>query len=263
MQVWIEGVALIGPGLSDWNHARGILRGEAEYREASVPALKPQLLPANERRRATPLIRLAVSLAEQAVAGSEHSPGAIATVFSSLEGDRDMADRICHALSLPEKPVSPTHFHNSVHNAPAGYWAIASGSRQCSVSIAAGEESFAVGLVEAATLARSQHVPVLLVACDVEPPAALAHLGHVTTTFGCALLLTAQPGPNAVGVVSLETRAGAVGGRPLPAWATPLARDNPHARSLSLFQALAQAAPAELELAVGEALSLRIEVAPC
>ena len=36
---------------------------------------------------------------------------------------------ICEALATDEREVSPTRFHNSVHNASAGYWGIATRSQ--------------------------------------------------------------------------------------------------------------------------------------
>lgn len=261
--VWLEGVAFIGPGLPDWHSARAVLGGAALFQDAVVPSLKPQVLPANERRRATALIRLAVSLAEEAVRDSVHPPDSVATVFSSIEGDRDMADSICRALSESGKPVSPTHFHNSVHNAAAGYWAIASGSRQCSTSVAAGKDSFALGLIEAATIARSNMSPVLLIACDTAAPAAIQGLGYVETTLGCALLLSPKPGPAALCALELDLVEGRAEEHPISEWTTALIETNPQARSLVLLQPIAQETRGEVGFAVGEAMTLRVTVAGC
>ena len=74
----------------------------------------------------------------------------------------DITHQICEALARPEREVSPTSFHNSVHNAPAGYWSIATGSRLASTSICAYDVSFAAGLLEAAAYATVEHQPVML-----------------------------------------------------------------------------------------------------
>jgi hypothetical protein len=52
---------------------------------------------------------------------------------------------------MAEKMVSPTLFHNSVHNTPAGYFSIATGIQTASVSLSAGDNTFSAGLIEALT----------------------------------------------------------------------------------------------------------------
>src|SRR5690606_40428753 len=69
-----------------------------------------------------------------------------AAVFASSGGDYPIIDQICKALCEPERLVSPTQFHNSVHNSAAGYWSIATGSRAPSTSISAFDDTFAAGL---------------------------------------------------------------------------------------------------------------------
>ncbi|MET0042628.1 MAG: beta-ketoacyl synthase chain length factor, partial [Candidatus Thiodiazotropha sp. 6PLUC3] len=79
-------------------------------------------------------IKIALQAAEEALRDYSDSEGVL-SVFSSSEGDLDIIDQICLALSQEDRPVSPTQFHNSVHNAPAGYWSIGSGSHQGSTSL--------------------------------------------------------------------------------------------------------------------------------
>ena len=83
------------------------------------------------------------------------------TVFASSGGDSEVLDKICTALTLPDRPVSPTQFHHSVHNTPAGYWSIATGCTQPSLSLSAYDSSFSAGLLEAAALAWAEAVRVL------------------------------------------------------------------------------------------------------
>src|SRR5207249_3493148 len=88
-------------------------------------------------------------------------------VFASAYGDLAVNDYLCATLARAPLEVSPTRFHNSVHNAPAGYWAIATGCTRASTAISAGDASFGAGLLEAALLACSESGPTLLAACDV------------------------------------------------------------------------------------------------
>src|SRR3546814_10360262 len=75
--------------------------------------------------------------------------GDLATVFAGSDADMAILQRISAALATPERIVSPTDFHNSVHNAAAGYWGIGTGSRAPSTTLAGYDASFALGLLEA------------------------------------------------------------------------------------------------------------------
>ena len=70
----------------------------------------------------------------------------LATVFASSDADLAIIHRICLALTATPRLISPTDFHNSVHNAAAGYWSIAAGARAASTTISAHDGSFAAGL---------------------------------------------------------------------------------------------------------------------
>ena len=142
----IRGVGVLGPGLPDWPSARPVLAGSVPHKAVDPALPPPAALPANERRRATALVRLALAVATEALDGYA---GEFASVFASSEGDLFITDHICRALLMPERPVSPTLFHNSVHNAPAGYLSIACRNRAPYTSISAVDETVAAGLLEA------------------------------------------------------------------------------------------------------------------
>src|SRR5205085_5133320 len=106
-------------------------------------------LPAAERRRTGAVIRLALTTGLQALANGGLSAAEVMTVFTSSGGDGQVIHEICEALASAHREVSPTRFHNSVHNAPAGYWGIATRSHAASTSLCAFDWSFAAGLLEA------------------------------------------------------------------------------------------------------------------
>ncbi len=118
------------------------------------------------------------------------------TVFASSGGDSEVLDKICTALTLPDRPVSPTQFHHSVHNTPAGYWSIATGCTQPSLSLSAYDSSFSAGLLEAAALAWAEAVRVLLIAYDLPLPFPLSERRRIVAPFAVALLLNPDR-PNA------------------------------------------------------------------
>ena len=242
----VMGVGLVGPGLSDWLGSVSLLSGAQAWQPGELEVPKPQVLPANERRRTTPLIRLAVGVAEQACAQAGISPAELACVFASAEGDTLIVERLCEALSQTEKPVSPTQFHNSVHNAPAGYWAIAAEARRPSTSITAAGGSFAAGLLDALVYLQREQTPVLLIAYDVALPPTLAPHGEVQQSFACALVLA----PQGEGLASLHGEGLAPGvpdALPQPGLEA-LRGANPAAEALVLLQALAEGRSGPLAL---------------
>lgn len=180
---------MLAPGLPGWHESRGVLAGEDPYVFESLPQLAPDILPPNERRRSGVATRLAVAVAQQALRASTLPAQACATVFASSDGDGDIVNAMCLALAASGLDVSPTKFHNSVHNAPAGYWAIATGCEQAASSVSAFDFTFAAGLLEAATQVSAERRPVLLVAFDIPFPPPLDKIRMIVHEFAVALVL--------------------------------------------------------------------------
>lgn len=189
--VYLEAIGLLGPGLDGWPQAAPALAARAwQWCDVAVPA--PQRLPAAERRRAGAVVKLSIAVADQACAEAGQDPQTLATVFSASSGDGANCHALCETLASDDRLVSPTRFTNSVHNAPAGYWHIATHSRAPSTSLCAHDASFAAGLLEAAVEALSWQRPVLLVAADVPYPEPLQGVRPIVASFGVAMLLTPQ-----------------------------------------------------------------------
>ena len=188
-EVAVRGIGLLAPGLGSWAVAEPVLRGEAAYVSADAVLPPPARLPPAERRRAGPSIRLAMAVADEAVAHAGVDPQRLATVFAASGGEGSNCHVLCETLAGPDRQISPTRFTNSVHNAPAGYWHIAVGSRAASTSLSAYDGSFVAGLVEAATQVATSGEPVLLVALDVPYPEPLHRLRPLPNHGGVALLL--------------------------------------------------------------------------
>ncbi len=147
----VEGIGLLGPGLPDWASGAAVLAGERPWRSAPTVLGAPAALPPAERRRAGTVIRLALLAGAQAVEQSGRAAGSLPAVFASSGGDGENCHALCTALAEAERSVSPTRFHNSVHNAAAGYWSIAHGCTEASVTLCAYDASFAAGFLEAVT----------------------------------------------------------------------------------------------------------------
>ncbi len=261
LSVDICGIGVVGPGLTNWAQAAPLLRGEQPFEPTELPPLKPELLPPNERRRTTQLIKLAIQAAEEAQRHSGIEAAQLACVFASAEGDTFIVDRLCEALALPEKPVSPTQFHNSVHNAPAGYWAIAGVARRFSTSIAAAGASFTAGLLEAAAFVASEGEPVLLVAYDIALPETLAPFGDSHSPFAVALVLASknQGGSRLASLGLISPQEGSVSAM-LPTAFSSLQTQNAAAQALPLLSQLARGESATVNLAYHDGTVLALEL---
>ncbi len=266
ISVAVDSAGVMAPGLPGWQTSLPLLRGEAPYQPEALPPLKPDSLKPNERRRTTQTIKLALVVADDALRQIER-PAELLSVFASSDGDLEIANRICHALSQAERPVSPTHFHNSVHNAPAGYWSIAYGYRQASTSIGGIHGSFSAGLLEAAVQAVCEAKPVLLVAYDLPSPDPLGELIPSRPPFATALLLSPtspdEANPARLATLNLqpvaETRETALASQAME----QLRQSQPSARALPLLSALARQQATHILLPYLPDLGLSLEVTPC
>ncbi len=248
--VHLEAISIAAPGMPDWHSAQCILRGESEWIASELPIYQPSLLPPNERRRASPTVRMAFRVAEAATQASSISASALATVFTSADGDLAIAHRICAALAETQRFISPTDFHNSVHNAAAGYWSIASQARGPSTAIAAFDDSFAVGLMEAISMVVVEQLPTLLVAYDVPGPAPLLDKRPVQNAIGVALILTPQRTANTLMQMSIDCTGDAAVTPMQPAALEVLRVGNPAGRALPLLQLLAYGRAGSVTLAL-------------
>lgn len=194
MKVYIDGIGVFGPGMPCWNAARDVLTGVMPFSHTLQPLHASSLLPPTERRRAGTVIKLAFEVARQAVQQAHIDPASLASVFASSLGDTEVLSEICETLASEQRMLSPMRFHNSVHNAAAGYWTIAAGARQPSTSIALHHLTVAAGLLEAVTQALSEQTPVLLVVYDQPFPlnSPLDQAEPIISTFACALVLQPQ-----------------------------------------------------------------------
>ena len=256
LTVYLDGIGLWSPALADFAALKAQLHGQ----DTPAPAVRPPagLLPANERRRAPESVLLAVEVAGQAVQMSGYAAADLPCVFSSAYGDQLISDYMCATLAQAPTELSPTRFHNSVHNAPAGYWTIATGCHAASSAISAGRASVGAGLLEAASLCIAEQRPVLLVCSDIAGAGPLLDMSATRVSFGCALVMAPQASAHSMYRLSLSLHPHAGDQlRPAPptgAWY----EDNPiSASAWPLVQNLARGVGENI-LAAAETLALRV-----
>lgn len=258
--VYVEGVGLFGPGLSGWVQARSVLTGVEPWVDAAVVLPAPEALPPAERRRVGLALKLAMAVGFDAVRNAACDPAALATVFSSTGSDCDNCHQILQTLASEDRAVSPTRFHNSVHNMPAGYWSIATGCMAPSTSLCAYDATFAAGLLEAATQAVCHERSTLLVACDSSYPEPLNALRPISHAMGVGLVLTPQRTPRSLASLSLGLTSDQPDVMREPSLES-LRTGVPAARSLPLLSVLAMGHAARLVLENLSGASLAVEVA--
>lgn len=262
LQAFIRGIGLVGPGLAGWPEGARALSGQCEYAPAPTVLPPPTLLPPTERRRSGRVVKLALAVASEAVAQAGISNTTLASVFSSSGADGHNCHEMCRMLAEAPREISPTRFTNSVHNAAAGYWSIASGSTAASTVLCAHDASFCAGLLEALAQVAAERRPVLLVAYDVEYPEPLHSKRPVPDAFGAALVLTPELEPESlarIGAALTDERADTLPDPRLEALRAAV----PAARSLPLLSQLAAGATGRVVLDYLDPWRAGLEVHPC
>ena len=261
LTAWIDGVGLLAPGMPDWASGREILAGRQPYVAAPTVLPAPLALPPAERRRASRLVKTALGVGFEAVANAGADAATLATVFSGSGGDGHNCHAICETLA-DDRQVSPTRFHNSVHNVAAGYWGIATGAMAPSQVLCAYDASFAAGLLEALTQVATEQTPILLIAYDGEYPAPIHAARPIPDAGGIALLLSPQRTAKSlasVGAVLAEKPTTTMANGELEALRTAI----PAMRGLPLLALLAAGIAGAASLEYLAPLQLKVEVTPC
>ncbi len=124
-----------------------------------------------------------------------------------MHGDLAITDYMCATLAATPALVSPTKFHNSVHNAAAGYWTIAAECTRPYTSLSAGKYSFGAGLLETCVQAIAGHENVLLVAYDIDARGPLAPVAKSKGLLSVALIVSPERGPQARSHFDFELEA--------------------------------------------------------
>ena len=256
LRAGIAGIGFWGNGLPSWNDALAFARnGTLPENPPTKPS--PQLLAPNERRRAPESVAVALEVALAACVASGRDPATLPSVFASTHGDLAITDYVAATLASEPRALSPTKFHNSVHNAAAGYWTIGNGCTAPTTAVSAFDASFAQGLLEALSLLHSGHEAVLLAAFDAPATGPLAAVSRSTGLLGGALVLVADPQASRI---RLRATPVAI---PAPAADGALARryaGNAMRPMLALFDALATGGDAA-SLHAGPGRALRLECA--
>lgn len=264
----VLGIGVYGPGLVDWKAACEIFSGTAAYVRTDNNAPPSGLLPAAERRRATPSTRIALTTAQQALTQAGLDAKEVPAVFGSSSGNPDIIHDICAMLAAGDYQISPTKFHNSVHNAASGYYSIAVASHSAVTSLCALDGTATAALLETAVQATAARSPVLMVCYDLPYPFPLSEARPTVDAWSLALVLAPPESGRAVARITLtdcaelgfDTASDTVLTDPK---LESIRQGNPTARMLPLFAALAQPEACNVVLRQGNGRPLCVATLRC
>jgi hypothetical protein len=262
LSAYIEGIGVLGPGLSNWTSAQAILTGREPYQRHKTVLPPPALLPAAERRRSGAITRVSLAVGIEAIAAADLDAASLHTVFAASGGDGDTCHAICEMLASADRQISPTRFHNSVHNAAAGYWSIATGAMAASSVLSAYDASFGAGLLEALAQVGADNIRSVLLACDTPYPEPLFGARPVPDSLGIALVLAPQRSGKALAQITVSLTDN--GAERLEDDALEQLRAAiPAARGLPMLRALALRQARTVVLDYLDNVRIQVAVAPC
>lgn len=254
----VAGIGVWSKHFSGWEQFCSVLAGDAS---PEACALKPETIPANERRRAPLSVKMAVEVMDQACRSAGLEPAGLATVFASVYGDIQITDYMCRTLASAPRTVSPTKFHNSVHNASTGYWSMATQSHGPANAISAYSCSASMALLEGAIQAVEEGIPVLVAMQEMASLTAFKPIYDTEQALSTALVLV-PPGhcPSAIATVRLAASDDARDFPDLPATSDIDWSDNFAAKMLPFLQVLATPGEAQLCMPLSAHSSMSLDV---
>lgn len=262
LSAYIEGIGLLGPGINNWPDGQAVICGQQPYQSAKTVLPLPALLPAAERRRSGAIVRLTLATGLEAIAAAGLDAATLPMVFSASGGDGENCHAICEMLASDDRQISPTRFHNSVHNAAAGYWSIATGAMSPSTVLGAFDACFGAGLLETLTQVVVDDTRVVFLACDTSYPEPLHSARPVADAFGIALVFAPQRSAKTLVKITIsltDADADCLEHAALERLRTTI----PAARGLSLLHAIALRQYRRVVLDYLDSARLAVDIAPC
>lgn len=262
LAAYIEGIGLLGPGLTGWSSSRAILSGLQPYQPSKTLIPAPELLPAAERRRASDIVKLTLATSLEAIAAAGLYTENLPSVFSFSNGDGVNCHTICEMLASDDRQISPTRFHNSVHNAAAGYWSIATETMATSSVLCAFDASFGAGLLDALTQVVVDNTRCILMASDTPYPEPMFTKRPIPDNCGVALILAPEFSPQSIAQIKVSITHDEADRFNDIALET-LRVSIPAARGLPILQAIALQKKCRVVLDYLDNMRLAIGVIPC
>ena len=161
--------------------ARCFVRGVATF-AGEAAKLRPAILPPMLRRRTSAPTRAVAWVLGELAQASGANLHAAPIVLGTDHGEIGVTVDLLAAALDPAADVSPTRFHNSVHNTALGYVSIACGNRAGHTTISAGPDTLPAALIEGAARLATGAEDVLVVVADEPVPPPLPRRGPAEVT---------------------------------------------------------------------------------
>ena len=165
-------------------------------------------------------------------------------------------------LASDDRQISPTRFHNSVHNAPSGYWSIATGSMTPASVLSGYDASFGAGLLEAMTQVVIDNTRTILLACDTRYPEPLNSARPISDALGISLVLSPEQTNKALAKITIsltDASAHQMNNAELEHLRTSI----PAARGLPLLQGVAMQKTTQVILDYLGNTRIAVDIIPC
>jgi len=256
MKAYINAIGLQANGLEGWTNSQTILTAQQPYQAKPLSKYSPLFLPANERRRATSTIKLALRTAEETLQNADKQTKPVPTLFACVDGDTEISAKMTSAILMDEPMVSPIHFHNSVHNAPAGYWMIGQKNQQAASAISAGEYQIATLFLEAMSQLSKEQPEILLIAYDLPIDPVIESITQPRNPFAFGLLLSLYASSQNIAEINTKIINKSITTRSISDWFG----DNQAAQFLPVLKALAKKQHYVIEFALSKTLSHQLTV---
>jgi len=216
------------------------------------------MLAPTERRRAPDTVAVALEVALRACESAGVDPKTLPSVFACTEGDTAISDYMCETLARTPALISPIRFHNSVHNAAAGYWSIGTGCTEPYTALTAHRSTFGEGLLEALVQAEAGGRATLLAAYDIESRGPLATMAPSKGIVGAGVVLAPAAGDRSMARIRWRTVPGREQTLAEPGNAE-LVAGNAMAHCLPFFEAMAVERNRTVLLGLGPSHCLEIQ----
>lgn len=190
--IFLNGATVVTPDADGWD-AFLAMSHPSQWDETWRAT--PDSLAVRARRRLSPQILLAISVAEKINPTLAQNA---AWVFASSVGEGETLKIILDALSTPQKAIQPLRFQNSVHNAASGQWTIAAGLTNPATSISAQDYTAGAAMLKASLQVQIENRPVGVVLYDAPLPAPLNISHKINIPLGVGLSLAPNSGPETI-----------------------------------------------------------------
>ena len=184
----MEEVAVLGCGafVPGFDGLAGWASGTASA-DHDLP--KAEIVPARQRRRASPLSKALADAYAEVLEATELKPSLVASVFGSAIGEASTMIGLLDQMWDDSAMFSPMRFATSVHNAASGMISIATDNRGMTTAIGADYDTPAMALLEGIGLAVARGESVIVCCGDEAPPEDLVPEGAGWALMTAAIAL--------------------------------------------------------------------------